>query len=103
MPSELGALFSSHESNLALLRMALALGARKADGKFPADLDSIASGFGGQLPTSPYDGSGIKYEVSKDGKSYRLSVSEQSIAGVLLPAVDFNSAAPEPVPTKTAE
>ena len=101
--AELGAMFSSHESNLVLLRVALALGTKKAYGELPEDLSGIASGFGGQVPTSPYDGSDIQYELSKDGKSYGLRIAENSVAGVLLPAVDFSSAAPETVPTAVAK
>ena len=94
--AEVGALFASHEAKLLLLRCAVAVASQKSDAGFPDDLAKVASGFGGRPPVSPYDESPIDFEVSDDGKSFRLAINEARVSGVTLPLIDFSSAAPAP-------
>ncbi len=93
-PAEIGALFAGHEANTVVLRCSLALAARRTDKGFPKKLDAIAGGFGGAVPTSPYDGSPLVYEVIDNGRSFRLGVKEVQVGAVTLPQVEFTGAAP---------
>jgi hypothetical protein len=94
-PAEVGALFAGHEAKTAVLRCALAVGASRTDKGFPEKLDAIAGAFGGSVPTSPYDGSPLVYEVLDKGKAFRLSINGVRVKGITLPRVDFTSASPE--------
>jgi hypothetical protein len=97
-PAEIGALFAEHEAMATVLRCSLAVAARRSDRGFPDELADIAGGFGGTVPTSPYDGSAPRYEVRGDGKAFRIAVKEVRVNNVTLPRVDFNSAPPVAVP-----
>lgn len=91
-PGELGALFASHDAELALARVALAVCASTNEGRFPADLEEVARLFGGALPTSPYDGSAIGYTVNEEG--FTLRIEAMTTDHIALPAASFESIAP---------
>jgi len=89
-PAKLASLFAVHEAELTVLRVSLAISAAKTTSGFPADLSVVADKFGGKLPTSPYDGSSLVYEVLDNGKGYSLSVSAAKVGEVELPAIQFS-------------
>ncbi len=88
-PARIAALFAVHEAELTVLRTNMAISAaRSADG-YPAALADVANKFGGQLPTSPYDGNELVYQVLEGGKGFSLEVSEAKVGGVDLPSIKF--------------
>jgi len=46
------------------------------------------------LPTSPYDGSALQYEILEDGRNFSVTVSEFRTDDLTLPEVTFTSVAP---------
>ena len=83
---------ATSEAERVMARVALAVAAsRQADGKYPASLDTVAGKFGGKLPTSPYDGSAVKYTVLNDGQDFAVQVAEATFGDVVMPAIDFTS------------
>jgi hypothetical protein len=89
-PVEVGILFSEHEAELTLARLALALSASKSDGKFPDSLQAIEGRFGGSVPANPYTGEAVVYRSSEDGRSFELRIPPQDA----FPEVAFNSLPP---------
>jgi hypothetical protein len=68
----------------------MAIAVAKSDTGYPADLSAVADRFGGKLPTSPYDGSPLVYEVINSGQGFSLSVEAAQIGSVDLPAIKFS-------------
>lgn len=89
-PVELCVLFSEHDAELAITRLALAVSASKRDGKFPKSLDDVATRFGGQLPVTPYGDSEIQYQ--SDGGGFSIEIASQG----KLPRIAFTSVSPTP-------
>jgi len=88
-PASIASLFVVHEAELAIMRTCMAVSAAQSADGYPASLDAVAGKFGGQLPTSPYDGSALDYEVLEDGKGFSISVSAVKVGSVELPAINF--------------
>jgi hypothetical protein len=91
-PGELGKRFAVHEAELALLRVVMAIGAKRDDKGFPDSLSELRGVFGGRVPTSPYDGSTAYYQLSSNAKSFHVTYGET----IILPAVSFSSSVPTP-------
>jgi hypothetical protein len=89
-PVEVGTLFSEHEAELAITRLALAVAASRRDDKFPESLKEVAGRFGGELPANPYEESDIVYQT--DGSVFSLEIA--AVGG--LPRVSVSSHAPMP-------
>ena len=96
-PNELGRLFAIHDAELMLARVTLALCANRSEAGLPQSLDAVASGFGGQLPVSPYDGSPLVYQLSQDAQSFTLGVPKVQTEYGSLPEITFESVTPIPV------
>ena len=88
-PAELGQVFATHDAELVVTRVTLAVAASRKPTGFPEILDAVADAFGGSVPTSPYDGSALTYEVLEDGKGFSLGVAETKIGDVDLPGMEF--------------
>lgn len=93
-PAEVGAMFAAHEAKATLLRLCLALASNRGEDGYPGNLDEVASGFGGSVPKSPYDGSPVGYQRFDGGDSFQLLIEEVRVGSTVLPAVDFMNAAP---------
>ncbi len=88
-PARIASLFAVHEAELAVLRTTMAISSARSANGYPAELADVADKFGGQLPTSPYDGSALVYKVLEEGKGFSLTVSEAKVGDVELPAIKF--------------
>ena len=93
-PVDVGVMYAGHEAKIAIVRLALAVSAGRSDKGFPQELADVASGFGGDPPASPYDGSPVRYERLDDGKSFRLAIDEVRVGKNVLPGVDFTTSTP---------
>jgi hypothetical protein len=92
-PTQIGVFFAVHDAEVTMARIVLALASsRTDDGKFPPSLSRLAAKFGGPVPTSPYDGSAIGYELTADGNDVTVAVAEVKIGEVVLPEIKFSSA-----------
>ena len=87
-PGHMAAVFATHDAELALLKVVLALAASKTDAGFPDTLESIAHRFGGEVPRSPYDDSSFSYQVL-EGSGFRLAVREVQAGEIVLPRIQF--------------
>ena len=88
-PGQMVAFFGTHDAELTLLKVVLALAADRTEEGFPASLDTIARRFGGQVPRSPYDGSELTYKVV-DGGGFNVAVNEVKVGDIELPKIEFN-------------
>ncbi len=88
-PAKIASLFAVHEAELAVLRTSMAIAAARSAGVYPASLEDIVDKFDRQMPTSPYDGSPLVYQVLEDGKGFSLTVSKAKVGNVELPAINF--------------
>ncbi len=91
--AKIASLFAVHEAELTALRVTMAVAAKKTTSGYPSDLRTVISEFGGNLPTSPYDGSALSYEVTSGGQEFSVSVNAATIGSIKLPAIKFDSAA----------
>ncbi len=96
-PAEIARIFSTHDAELTVARIALALAASKKDGKYPTSLADISARFGGQLPSNPYDGSAVKYELDGRQQQFAVRVPATESDWITLPEISFESAAPAAV------
>jgi hypothetical protein len=87
-PGKLVAFLASHRAERTLARTALAIAAARTAAGFPARLADI----GGAAPVSPYDGSPLVYETSRDRSAYVLTIPEVTIGETVLPKFEFKSA-----------
>ncbi len=83
--------FSTHEAELCMARVALAVAAERKDGKFPSSLEAVKGRFAGTIPVSPYDGSALDYEVLNDGADFLVAVPEAKYGEIVMPRVEFSS------------
>ena len=95
-PAKTAGYFAVHQAELDLLRLVLAISAARTSDGFPADLSGITGRFGGQLPSSPYDGGDYNYEVLEGGKGFSIKVSKGRISDIELPEIDFRYLPGEP-------
>ena len=94
---EIGAVFARFDAETVLTRVVLALAAEKKKA-YPQALADLSERFGGGLPTSPYDGSPLRYQRSDDGTQFSLAIAEVKVAGAALAGLEFSSAMPAPAP-----
>jgi hypothetical protein len=88
-PGRIAALFAVHEAELSLTHLILAVSAAKTSDGFPSSLSAVADKLGGELPTSPYDGSPFVYELLDSGKGFSIGVQAASVGEVELPEIKF--------------
>ena len=93
---QIGNHFATHEAELTMARVALAVCAERKNGKFPASLDAVSDRFAGPVPVSPYDGSLLEYKVLNDGEDFLLVVPEAKYQEMVMPRVEFSSVRQEP-------
>ena len=74
-----------------MTRVALAVGASRTDDRFPKNLSAVAPRFSGVMPSSPYDGSQIEYQLLNGGKDFSVTVPAAEAGKVKLPAIEFSS------------
>ena len=87
-PAKIASLFAVHQAELTVMRSCLAVAAKSANG-YPANLSEVSDLFGGTLPTSPYDGSKLQYEVLENGKGFSLAVGAAKVGNLDLPEIKF--------------
>ena len=90
--TQVGNYFAMHTAELTMARVVLAIAASRAEGEFPANLEEVAARFAGHLPSSPYDGSPLKYQVLNNGQDVSLTVPAVTVSGIKIPQVEFSSA-----------
>lgn len=90
-PDYLVSVFATHSAERAMTRIALAVAASKTNAGFPASLDAVAPVFSGDLPTSPYDGNPMLYQLLNDGKDFSVTVPASVSGEVQLPEIQFSS------------
>ena len=93
-PAEIGVLFAKHETEIAMLRVVLAVAGKRGQDGFPKSLDEVASGFGGSVPKNPYDDSAFGYRVLDDGKTIEISAQQRRVGDYVLPRIAFTNSSP---------
>ena len=88
-PGQIAAYFATHDAELTLAKVVVALAASKDEQGYPRQLAALTDRFGGQVPGSPYDGSPLFYEVLEDGRGFRIAVPKVNAGAIELPRIDF--------------
>lgn len=88
-PAEIAAFYTTHDTAYRLLDITLALCGQREEGLFPADLNAIASIFGGQLPTSPVGAKAVEYKTTADRTGFRIAFPKAMVGDVEVPEVAF--------------
>lgn len=83
--------FATHDAELAMARVAMAVCSYRTDGRFPKSLNAVNERMAGTLPVSPYDGSDLEYEVMDDGRDFMIAVPEVQVGEIVLPRVEFST------------
>jgi hypothetical protein len=87
-PAQISAFYTTHDMAHRLLSVTLALCAAREEGTFPADLNGLATKFGGELPASPL-GQALEYQTSADRKGFRIAFPKVMVGDVEVPEVAF--------------
>ncbi|MBN1854590.1 MAG: hypothetical protein JW829_17800 [Pirellulales bacterium] len=88
-PGQIAAYFATHDAELTLTKVIVALAAIKGEQGYPKRLEVLKDRFGGQVPSSPYDGSPLSYEVLEDGRGFHITVPKVDVDAIELPSIDF--------------
>jgi len=91
-PGQIAARFATHDAELMLAKIVVALAAMNNDQGFPKQLDNLAGQFGGKVPRSPYNGSPLRYDLLENGHGFSLAVPEVKVGNIDLPRIGFKFA-----------
>lgn len=84
-------LFGIHSAERTMARVALAVSASRTSDGFPKNLADVAPRFSGQLPSSPYNGNRLEYQVLNDGKDFLVAIPAVTTDDTKLPRVEFST------------